>query len=99
MWTSLPRIQIRPALSLRMPNSDSTSSLRLAPTSPPMPRTSPFRASNETSVNDLDSAVAKVAELGGRTVSEVHAENAVFGRWVECQDDQGVRFGLRQPSV
>jgi uncharacterized protein len=50
-------------------------------------------------VDDLDSAVARLAELGGRTVSEVHAENADFGPWVECQDDQGVRFGLRQPSA
>jgi uncharacterized protein len=49
-------------------------------------------------VTDLAAAVAKLAELGGRTVSEVHAENAMFGRWVECQDNQGVRFGLRQPQ-
>jgi uncharacterized protein len=48
-------------------------------------------------VDDLDSAVARLAELGGQTVSEVHAENAAFGRWVECEDDQGVRFGLRHP--
>jgi len=48
-------------------------------------------------VTDLDAAVARLAELGGRTVSEVHADNAGFGRWVECQDDQEVRFGLRQP--
>lgn len=47
-------------------------------------------------VHDLDSAVARLEELGGQTVSEVHAENAAFGRWVECRDDQGVRFGLRQ---
>jgi uncharacterized protein len=49
------------------------------------------------SVNDLDSAIARLAELGGQTVSEINAENASFGRWVECRDDQGVRFGLRQP--
>jgi uncharacterized protein len=48
-------------------------------------------------VNDLDSAIARVTALGGRTISEVHAENPSFGRWVECQDDQEVRFGLRQP--
>ena len=35
-------------------------------------------------VNDLDSAVAGVIALGGRTISEVHAENPSFGRWVEC---------------
>jgi predicted enzyme related to lactoylglutathione lyase len=50
-------------------------------------------------VTDLDSAVERVTELGGRTISEIHAENAAFGPWVECQDDQGVRFGLRQPAV
>ena len=49
------------------------------------------------SVDDLDSALARLAELGGETVSDVHADNAAFGRWVECRDDQGVRFGLRQP--
>ena len=49
------------------------------------------------SVDDLEHAVARLVELGGETVSEVHAENAAFGRWVECRDDQGVRFGLRQP--
>ena len=48
-------------------------------------------------VDDLDSAMARLAELGGATISDVHAENAAFGRWVECRDDQGVRFGLRQP--
>jgi uncharacterized protein len=47
-------------------------------------------------VHDLDAAVGRVTELGGRTISEVHADNAAFGRWVECEDDQGVRFGLRQ---
>ncbi|MBO1767418.1 VOC family protein [Allobranchiibius sp. GilTou38] len=49
-------------------------------------------------VNDLDSAIAKVAALGGRIVGDIHAESAEFGRWVECDDDQGVRFGLRQPA-
>lgn len=48
-------------------------------------------------VTDLDSSLAKVAELGGRVIGEVH-DGAGFGRWAECQDDQG-RFGLReQPS-
>ncbi len=49
------------------------------------------------SVSDLRSCVERLSELGGRTISEVHAENPAFGAWVECQDDQGVRFGLRQP--
>ncbi len=48
-------------------------------------------------VQDLGSALAKVTELGGEAVSDVHAENSAFGTWVECRDDQGVRFGLRQP--
>lgn len=49
-------------------------------------------------VNDLDDAITRLVELGGRTVSDIHSESAEFGRWVECQDDQGVRFGLRQPA-
>jgi uncharacterized protein len=49
------------------------------------------------SVDDLDTALARLGDLGGGTVSDVHAENAAFGRWVECRDSQGVRFGLRQP--
>jgi uncharacterized protein len=47
-------------------------------------------------VRNLHASIERLAELGGKTVSEVHAENAAFGTWVECQDDQGVRFGLRQ---
>ena len=46
-------------------------------------------------VTDLDSSLAKVVELGGRVLGEVH-DGAGFGRWAECQDDQGTRFGLRQ---
>lgn len=46
-------------------------------------------------VADLDSSLARVAELGGRVIGEVH-DGAGFGRWAECQDDQGTRFGLRQ---
>jgi uncharacterized protein len=46
-------------------------------------------------VPDLDGALARLASLGGRTVSEVTA-GGTFGRWVECADDQGVRFGLRE---
>ncbi len=49
-------------------------------------------------VNQLESAIARLRELGGQTVSGIHAESASFGRWVECQDDQGVRFGLREPT-
>lgn len=46
-------------------------------------------------VADLDSSLAKVAELGGRVIGGVQ-DGAGFGRWAECQDDQGTRFGLRQ---
>jgi predicted enzyme related to lactoylglutathione lyase len=49
-------------------------------------------------VDDLDSALAKVVDSGGEVVSEVH-DSPGFGRWAECADDQGVRFGLREPSV
>jgi predicted enzyme related to lactoylglutathione lyase len=49
-------------------------------------------------VDDLESALGQVTERGGSITSEVH-ETPGFGRWVECADDQGVRFGLRQPSA
>ena len=48
-------------------------------------------------VDDLEAACAKVAELGGRLTGTVN-DAPGFGRWVECADDQGVRFGLRQPG-
>jgi len=48
-------------------------------------------------VDDLDAAMRRLTELRGRLVSEVN-ESPGFGRWVECADDQGVRFGLRQAS-
>ena len=46
-------------------------------------------------VEDLDASLAKLVELGGQAVSEVR-DNPEWGRWVECADDQGVRFGLRE---
>ena len=46
-------------------------------------------------VDDLDASLAQVTALGGQVASEVHVDEA-FGRWAECIDDQGVRFGLRQ---
>ena len=46
-------------------------------------------------IEDLDASLAKILELGGQTMSEVH-DNPQFGRWVECADNQGVRFGLRE---
>ena len=45
-------------------------------------------------VDDLEESLATLERLGGRTVSEIN-DNPGFGRWVECVDDQGVRFGLR----
>lgn len=48
-------------------------------------------------VDDLDKSMAKVRELGGEPVSEIN-DAPGFGRWVECADDQGVRFGLRQST-
>jgi hypothetical protein len=48
-------------------------------------------------VPDIDAALAAVAAAGGEVVSPV-TDSPGFGRWAECRDDQGVRFGLRQPS-
>jgi len=47
-------------------------------------------------VDDLDASAVQVIELGGSVIGDVH-DSGDFGRWVECRDDQGVRFGLRQP--
>ena len=49
-------------------------------------------------VDDLEAALGRVTDCGGSIKSEVH-ESPGFGRWVECADDQGVRFGLRQQSA
>jgi len=46
-------------------------------------------------VDDLEGSLTNLAELGGRVIGEMH-DNPGFGKWVECADDQGVRFGLRQ---
>lgn len=48
-------------------------------------------------VPDIDAALTAVTTAGGEVVSPV-TESPGFGRWAECRDDQGVRFGLRQPS-
>ncbi len=48
-------------------------------------------------VSDLDASLAQVTALGGRVEGEIHLDEG-FGRWSECTDDQGVRFGLRQPA-
>lgn len=43
---------------------------------------------------DLDASLAKLVELGGRAMSDVD-DNSGFCRWVECVDNQDVRFGFR----
>jgi uncharacterized protein len=45
-------------------------------------------------VDDLDAALERVLKLGGREVRR--ADDPKFGRFVECRDPQGVRFGLHQ---
>jgi predicted enzyme related to lactoylglutathione lyase/mannose-6-phosphate isomerase-like protein (cupin superfamily) len=47
-------------------------------------------------VADLDAAVARVRELGGKAPDPGGAE-AGFGRFAQCEDPQGVRFGLHEP--
>jgi uncharacterized protein len=47
-------------------------------------------------VDDIEAGVARVRAAGG-TADDPGPEQAGFGRFVECRDDQGVRFGLRQP--
>lgn len=51
-------------------------------------------------VDDLDAAVARVRELGG-SVDDADMgggeEDAQFGRFRMCRDDQGSVFGLQQP--
>jgi uncharacterized protein len=46
-------------------------------------------------VGDLDTALEQVTALGGHVTGEIHNSTG-FGRWAECADDQGVRFGLRE---
>ena len=46
-------------------------------------------------VDDIEAAARRVRELGGQC-GEPGPEVAGFGRFVECRDDQGVKFGLRQ---
>jgi hypothetical protein len=46
------------------------------------------------SVADLEAAVKRVEELGGTAQKARHGGE--FGRFVECSDDQGVKFGLHE---
>ena len=56
-------------------------------------------------VDDLDAALARVAELGGApepAVDEEHGDaeqEARFGRFALCRDDQGSTFGLHEPPA
>lgn len=43
----------------------------------------------------LDASIAAVTDLGGSLASDVN-DSPGFGRWIECKDDQGVAFGLRE---
>lgn len=47
-------------------------------------------------VSDIDAAAARVRELGGE-VEEPGADEPGFGRFRNCRDPQGLRFGLHQP--
>jgi predicted enzyme related to lactoylglutathione lyase len=49
-------------------------------------------------VDDIDAAVAEVRELGGRATA-VSPDEPGFGRFSTCTDDQGIPFGLQQPTV
>ena len=44
-------------------------------------------------VDDLEAAMASVRRLGGSLIGEIH-DSPGFGRWTECSDDQGARFGI-----
>lgn len=45
------------------------------------------------SPDNIDEAVAKVGQLGGHVISDDDGGES-YGRWVECQDNQGTRFAL-----
>jgi predicted enzyme related to lactoylglutathione lyase len=46
-------------------------------------------------VKDIAAAVARVRELGGEA-PDPGEEHPGFGRFAECKDPQGVRFGVHQ---
>lgn len=48
-------------------------------------------------VDDIEVAVRRVRELGGEA-PELDPGPDQGGRFVRCRDDQGVRFGLREPE-
>lgn len=47
-------------------------------------------------VADIAAAAIRVRELGGE-VEDPGEEEAGFGRFCNCRDGQGLRFGLHQP--
>jgi uncharacterized protein len=47
-------------------------------------------------VADIETAAARVRELGGE-VEGPSDEETGFGRFCNCRDPQGLRFGLHQP--
>lgn len=47
-------------------------------------------------VPDIDAAVALVKQLGG-TTEDISPEEPTFGRFCNCKDPEGLRFGLHQP--
>ena len=49
------------------------------------------------SVQDIDAALATVRELGGEP-GPAGPNEPGWGRFAECVDDQGTRFGLHQPG-
>lgn len=48
-------------------------------------------------VPDIESAAARVRELGGEV--EGPLDEPGFGRFCNCRDPQGLRFGLHQPAT
>ncbi|MEL6277251.1 MAG: hypothetical protein AAFR28_00035 [Pseudomonadota bacterium] len=46
-------------------------------------------------VADLEAAMERVRDLGGETEDIAKAEG--FGRFSNCKDSQGMRFGLHEP--
>ena len=48
-------------------------------------------------VPDIEAALNTVSKLGGQP-GTASPEESGFGRFAECHDDQGTRFGLHQPS-
>jgi predicted enzyme related to lactoylglutathione lyase len=54
-------------------------------------------------VDDMDAALDRVRELGGRVESSPDVDpeksDAEFGRFALCRDDQGSPFGLHQPPA